>query len=39
MWASFNGYSECVKDLLDIGVEVNMQKKVSAVLVDIFSLM
>ena len=39
MWASYKGHLECVKDLLDKGVEVNMQKKVSAVLGDIFTLM
>ena len=39
MWASYKGHLECVKDLLDKGVEVNMQKKVSAVLGDVFTLM
>ena len=40
MWASSKGHLECVKDLLDKGAEVNIQKKVSAVIVfDIFTLM
>ena len=34
--ASSEGHLECVKVLLDKGAEVNMQKKVSAVLVGPF---
>ena len=36
MWASSKGHLECVKDLLDKGAKVNMQNKVSAVLVGPF---
>ena len=36
MLASSEGHSECVKDVLDKGAEVNMQDKVSAVLVGPF---
>ena len=36
MWASSEGHLECVKFLLNNGAEVNMRKKVSAVLVDPF---
>ena len=36
MHASSEGHLECVKDLLDKCAEVNMQKKVSAVLVGPF---
>ena len=36
MLASSEGHSECVKDLLDKGADVNMQDKVSAVLVGPF---
>ena len=36
MHASCEGRLECVKDLLDKGAEVNMQKKVIAVLVGQF---
>ena len=36
MYASSEGHLECVKVLLDIGAEVNMQKKVGAVLVGAF---
>ena len=36
MWASYKGHLDCVKNLLDKGAEVNMQNKVSAVLVGPF---
>ena len=36
MWASSDGHLECVRVLLDKGAEINMQKKVSAILVDPF---
>ena len=36
MLASSEGHSECVKDLLDKGAEINMQDKVSALLVGPF---
>ena len=36
MHASSKGHLDCVKDLLDKGAEVNMQMKVSAVLVGPF---
>ena len=36
MHASYKGHLECVKDLLDKGAEVNMQKEDSAVLVGPF---
>ena len=34
MVASLNGHVECVKMLADRGAEVNMQKKVSDVIID-----
>ena len=38
MCASGDGHLDCVKDLLDKGAEVNMQMKVSALLVGPFCL-
>ena len=38
MCASHNGHLDCVKNLLDKGAEVNMQDKVSVVLVGPFRL-
>ena len=38
MGASHNGHLDCVKNLLDKGAEVNMQDKVSVVLVGPFHL-
>ena len=34
MWASYEGHVECVKMLVDRGAAVNMQKKVSGVIID-----
>ena len=39
MCASSVGHLECVKDLMDKGAEINLQNKVSAVLVGPFCLM